>query len=210
MKYLAPYKELLPTMGFTCALIFIRVAWTGDLMFAFLLWNLFLAFVPLYLANKLDTASNKLKGWTLAALWLLFFPNSIYIVTDLFHLRERDGVPLWFDLLLILSAALNGVIMGFQSLYRIEKWLHGYLTKHFLSLVIFILLFLCGYGIYLGRYGRWNSWDIVTKPVALGADIFSHLVHPFRNADVWILSLAFAVWSYLLYKLVVKTRAVRS
>lgn len=197
--FIQKYKWLAPSLIFSCLLITGRVVYTGHFTFLFLLWNLFLAAVPLYLGNKLQTVPNKYIGWLYAALWLLFFPNAMYIVTDLFHLKQRNDIPLWYDLLTLLSSALNGIIMGFLSLRKVEKWMLGFISRKHLSAIIFSLLLLCGYGIYLGRYERWNSWDIVAQPTSLLYHMGHHIIHPFRNIDIWILSTAFAIWMYLLY-----------
>lgn len=200
MNFIQSNKWLLPSLIFSSVLIITRVACTGSLCFLFLLWNLFLAAIPLYMAGKLEYASSKTIGWAYAALWLLFFPNAMYIVTDLFHLKEQDDMPLWYDLLLLMSAALNGVIMGFISLFHVEKWMNGFMKKKYIPVVIFALLLLCGYGIYLGRYERWNSWDIVAQPFALLLNIKHHVTHPLRNRDTWAVSVSFGVWMYLLYR----------
>jgi uncharacterized membrane protein len=208
MEFIQKYKWLQPSLFFSGSLIACRVLYTGHLMFAFLIWNLFLAVLPLYFSHKAETANSRHKGWLFATLWLLFFPNAMYILTDLFHLRERGDIPLWYDLLLILSAALNGVVLGFISLRKMERWMVGYINRKYLSLLIFVILVMCGYGIYLGRYERWNSWDVITNPISLAADIFHHVIHPYRNADIWILSAAFGTWMFLVYKQLAKVRMV--
>ncbi|WP_276133946.1 DUF1361 domain-containing protein [Polluticoccus soli] len=206
MRFIERYKWLMPSLCFSGALIIGRVLYTGHLTFAFLTWNLFLAVLPLYFSHKIETASTTRRGWTYAALWLLFFPNAMYIVTDLFHLRERGDVPLWYDLLLILSAALNGVVLGFISLRKMERWLISFISKRYISAVIFVILVACGYGIYLGRYERWNSWDVLANPFSLASNILYHVIHPYRNADIWMLSAAFGTWMYLVYKQLTRIR----
>ncbi|WP_262497530.1 DUF1361 domain-containing protein [Flavipsychrobacter stenotrophus] len=133
-------------------------------------------------------------------LWLLFFPNAMYIVTDLFHLNESTNVPKWFDLLLLFSAALNGVLMGMSSLYNIEQFLKKNISVKYVPVVVFSLLLLCGYGIYLGRYMRWNSWDIFTQPFGLLMNIAHDVKHPLRKTDSWMLSGLFATWLFILYR----------
>lgn len=199
MSFYKTYNWLMPSLAFNVVLIIGRVMYTGELTFAFLLWNVFLAVLPLYYTYRMQQETAPRVQWIYAALWLLFFPNAMYIVTDLFHLREREEIPLWYDLLLLLSAGLNGVVMGFVSLRSIERWLHGKLAARYIPFIIFALLLLCGYGIYLGRYMRWNSWDIVVQPFALFMNIGYHIIHPFRNAEVWLLSLLFGIWMYVLY-----------
>jgi uncharacterized membrane protein len=196
------YRWLLPSLLFSCLLLVTRVAYTGSITFAFLLWNLFLAILPLYFSYRCGIAATKRSTIGFALLWLLFFPNAMYITTDLFHLHEHSDSPLWFDLLLLLSFALNGVVLGFISLTTIEKLMCGYVRQRYIGLLIFALLFLCGYGIYLGRYERWNSWDIITAPFALCADVVQHIIHPFRHIEVWLLSTLFGCWMFVLYRYV--------
>jgi uncharacterized membrane protein len=208
MDFVRAYKWLWPSLAFTVLLIIGRVVYTFQFTFLFLIWNLFLAILPLWFSHKLETALGR-KAWAYAGLWLLFFPNAMYIVTDLFHLRQREEIPMWYDLLLLLSAALNGVIMGFHSLHTIERWLSGFIRRRYISVVVFQLLYLCGYGIYLGRYERWNSWDIISNPFSLLLSMMRHVIHPFRNMDIWTLSTAFAIWMYLLYRYLPKGGIVK-
>ncbi|HEY9177377.1 MAG TPA: DUF1361 domain-containing protein, partial [Flavipsychrobacter sp.] len=115
------YKWLIPLTSFSVLLITIRVAYTSQLMFSFLLWNIFLAAIPLFLSVQALKTNNKLRLLGYSGLWLLFFPNSMYIITDLFHLTEREHIPLWYDLILLFSSAMNGLIYGFLSLSNMEK-----------------------------------------------------------------------------------------
>lgn len=200
MQFIKQYRGLLPSLLFFCLLLALRLLLSQTLTFCFLLWNLFLAGVPLLLAWQLKRCAGRVAlqlAWGL--LWLLFFPNSLYITTDLFHLWEKPGVPLWFDLVLILSAAINGVVYGFLSLYLVEQELARYVGKRLTAPAVFVLLLACGFGIYLGRFQRWNSWDVLTQPFALAWSILELVIHPFRNSQPWQWTLIFAGWSYVLY-----------
>lgn len=200
MSFKHKYKWLLPMLSFPITLILMRVIHTRTITFAFLPWNLFLAFLPLVFSHWLQKTSDKLSAWCMFGLWLLFFPNAMYIVTDLFHLYDSDTAPRWFDLLLLFSAALTGVLMGMSSLSNIEKFLRGKLHPKLLHVAIFGIFLLCGYGIYLGRYLRWNSWDIFTQPFGLVLDIAHDVRHPFRAMETWALTSLFATWLFLLYR----------
>lgn len=193
------YSWLNPLILFNIVLILIRIIYTGKLLFAFLVWNLFLAAVPLYFSVKCTKAGSRAGVLTYACLWLLFFPNSMYIITDLFHLTERAEIPLWYDLLLLFSSATTGVLLRMLSLRNIEKQLPEKVNGRVKNLLVFIVMVLCGYGIYLGRFDRWNSWDVVTQPYYLIKSIAYHIIHPIRNSNVWTLSMFFGVWLYLLY-----------
>ncbi|MGG1924203.1 DUF1361 domain-containing protein [Chryseobacterium sp. NRRL B-14798] len=100
-------------------------------VFLFLNWNLFLAWIPLLLSSFVLAFNirSKISLVFIIIIWILFFPNSPYILTDLFHLRARNSIPVWYDLIVILSYAWTGLICGFISLNDIEKKLSYYGKK---------------------------------------------------------------------------------
>jgi len=210
MKLIQQVKWLWPSLSFSVLLLGVRMLHTESPAFAFLVWNLFLAFVPVLFSELAMTARQKWKGWLYTGLWLLFFPNAMYIVTDLFHLWKHPGVPLWYDLLLLFSSALNGIAMGFYSLYKTEQWLKRNINAGYIKMVRLVVMVISGFGIYLGRYQRWNSWDIVTQPFSLMADVARHVIHPFRYMESWEISVLFGVWMYLLYQYFMKIRITRN
>lgn len=200
MQFIRRYNWLLPMLSFSVVLLLMRIIHTESIHFLFIPWNLFLAVLPLVFSHWLQKTTDKLSAWCMFGLWLLFFPNAMYIVTDLFHLHESDDVPQWFDLLLLFSAALNGVLMGMVSLYNIEQFLRKKMTARYIHLALFSMFLLCGYGIYLGRYLRWNSWDLFTQPFGLLLTIAQNVRHPRHNIEIWLLTGLFATWLYLLYR----------
>lgn len=205
------YNWILPPIVFSMVLVFSRVIYSGTFMYLFLVWNLFLALLPVYFSLKAREAKQSFKLLVYSCAWLLFFPNSMYIVTDLFHLSHRPPVQLWYDLLLLFSTAVNGVVLGFLSLSNMEEVFSKYRVGVHRRIIVFCLMLLCGYGIYLGRFERWNSWDLIFQPYWLLYDIASDIIHPYRNKDVWALTLLFGTWMYLLYIYALKFKdAVRS
>lgn len=174
---------------------------TGTKVFLFLNWNLFLAFIP-WLLSSVIVIKGIDKKFILILLilsWLVFFPNSPYILTDLFHLRLRSSAPIWFDLIVILSFAWTGLIYGFTSLMDIEVLLKKYLKEKWINFTIVLFLFLSGFGIYLGRYLRWNSWDILTNPFELSSDIIDRFVNPFIHPRTWGMTLLMGILLNAMY-----------
>ncbi|GAB5556712.1 MAG: hypothetical protein SchgKO_09250 [Schleiferiaceae bacterium] len=130
----------------------------------------------------------------------MFFPNAPYILTDLFHLKLRLVMPLWFDLLLILSFAVSGLLLAAQSLHIMRKWLRHYISVAWTELATVGYLFLTAFGIYLGRFYRWNSWDLTTRPGELIYDVLIAFRHPFQHYDLWTFTLGVGAFLYLLYR----------
>jgi uncharacterized membrane protein len=141
---------------------------------------------------------NKWKFGIASFVWLLFIPNSFYIITDLFHLEERAVIPLWFDLALIFSFAWNGLLMGILSVRQMEKlWQSKWQQNEILF--IYPIMLLNAFGIYIGRYLRYNSWDVVSNPFGLSEDIVYLLIHPIRNRFDWSMIICFSVFMTLIY-----------
>ena len=153
--------------------------------FLFLIWNLFLAWIPYWIALSLQPLYNRYpsKIWSglLLFLWLLFLPNAPYIVTDLLHLRPRPPVPLWYDLLLLFSFAWTGLILGFLSILEVQQFLKNKVGERKAQLLPFLIIPLISLGIYIGRFQRWNSWDIFFHPFDLLQDILEMCIHPFSH-----------------------------
>jgi len=181
-----------------------RCVYSDTKTFLFLNWNLFLAFIPWALTTWLITypkiQKNKIVVGLTICTWLLFFPNAPYILTDLFHLKlSALSMPIWFDLVLILSFAWTGILFGFFSLWDIERILSKSLKQKYISAISIILLFLGSFGIYLGRYLRWNSWDIIQQPFQLMYDIGDRLINPFSHSRTWGMTLLFGLFLSILY-----------
>jgi uncharacterized membrane protein len=195
-------QVLLLSCLFSTALSVFRVIYTGHLLFIFLNWNLFLAFVPYVFSGWIVQHHKKKKGWIVllaTAAWLFFVPNAFYIITDLFHLDRNESVPLWFDLALLLSFAWNGLLFGMLSVRQMEKLATQYFEKEIVLLLLFLIFFLNGLGVYIGRYLRFNSWDIVASPFQLLQDIVYLCIHPIRNRFDWSMIFCYSVLITLIY-----------
>jgi uncharacterized membrane protein len=162
---------VIATLLLWCSLLItVRIAHDGSNQFTFLWWNLLLAFIPLMLSTALASARQRRQRinqilWF--CLWLLFLPNAPYILTDLIHLAPHPGVPLWYDLTLFLSCAGTGLFLGYVSLLDIQLIVEQrFGAKTGWAMVIGAML-LSGFGVYIGRFLRWNSWEALTNPLGL-------------------------------------------
>lgn len=171
-------------------LLIIRVLITGRITYMFFIWNLFLCIIPLYLSIKLKLLYFKNKGkniwlYLIGFTWLLFYPNAPYIITDFVHLSFIDffektyysfspikDLRIWYDLILFFFFIITGFFMGLFSLYTVHEVLKDKFGKKLGFILIFLITFLSSFAIYLGRFLRLNSWNIVTDPVGLIKDIF--------------------------------------
>jgi len=163
-----------------CALYLARVHYCGHFTYGFLVWNLFLAWVPWALALAVEQAVR--RDWKALALplmlgWVLFLPNAPYVLTDFVHLRLRSPVPLWFDVLMLGTAALTGLLAGAFSLRRIEDSFRGKINPWLLRAGLWSTIVAAGFGIYLGRFERLNSWDLFVEPSEVLRSL-SHLLQP--------------------------------
>lgn len=179
------------------AIVLFRIYYSGTGAYRFLVWNLFLAWIPLASALAFWYSSRYgLRSLPLLALffsgWFLFFPNSPYIVTDFLHLAPRHNVPLWYDLLLIFSFAWNGLILGFTSLWIVQGVIEQMAGRLLSWLVVLATLATSGFGIYLGRFLRWNSWDLLTEPRALAGDIYIRMVDPLAHRQTLAVTILFS------------------
>ncbi len=194
---------LLISCGFSCLLLAARIVVTGYYTYLFLTWNLFLAFVPYTISQWLHAhtllAKNKWKLSLFLLLWLSFIPNSFYIITDLFHLEKFDSAPKWFDLLLIFSFAWNGLMLGIASVRKMEMVLEIVIGRGFSLLILLVVMWLNAFGIYIGRYLRYNSWDIVMQPFSLFGEMFELLFHPLTNKMEWGMIAVYAVFMTVCY-----------
>jgi uncharacterized membrane protein len=172
---------LLASAGLSIVLFLLRALYSLDGYFLFMIWNLWLALIPLgasrFLLWRDKTLRDKLS-FVILIVWLLFFPNAPYLITDLFHLYERPGAPAWLDMFMLFSFAWNGLIITYASLRDINTWLGTALTREQKALLNTILFTLTSFGLYLGRYFRWNSWDALWQPLTLLRDIAVKLGQP--------------------------------
>jgi uncharacterized membrane protein len=240
-------RLLTSSMCFSCMLVIVRIVHSGRLLFIFMIWNLFLAYIPYALSTwlkarysipdgrwpeasrarlpevegswwpgfrvpglggaaspELRRRGSRLLLIVLSLVWLLFIPNTFYILTDLYHLTDHgrtSRIPEWYDLVLILSFAWNGLLLGVLSVRHMEKLFMPRASVLAGWLFVYPIMMLNALGVYTGRYLRYNSWDIISDPFELLADILDMIIHPFRNHPVWMMILCFSILLTLIYRM---------
>jgi len=201
-----PLLPLILASGYVVSLLAFRIFWTGNTTYAFLLWNLFLAWIPLSLSFAVEHISyRKISAWmpwALTGLWILFFPNAAYILTDLGHLarvQTWDQIPLGYDVVMLLAFALTGLLVGFVSLWHMETIWRRFYGNRIATACSIGAIFLSAFGIYLGRFLRWNSWDLVTRPHALISDIAVRFVSPFDHPRTWAFMMLYFSFLFMIY-----------
>ena len=206
---------LLPLIGLT-ALVYSLLAaasvYTGTIVDKGIAWNLFLAWVPFLIAIAVYDGFRRGVSRTLlvagGGLWLLFLPNAPYLTTDLKYLRGLEGLPLKYEAVLISTAATVGLVLGFSSLYLMQSVVRRLLGAVNAWLFVVVALILSSFGVYLGRFQRWNSWDVFTQPGALFADLGRAAADPsdhVRAASLAVLFTGFLAVGYLLFYPVART-----
>ena len=207
-------RLLLLSICFSTLLLAVRMVATKSIYYVFLEWNLFLALIPYVISNLLCRRIHSgLNNYVLASgsfVWLLFIPNTFYILTDLFHLGETGAAPLWFDLLLILSFAWNGLMLGILSIRQMEKIFHHKFSTRNELLFLYPVMWLNALGVFIGRYLRFNSWDIVTSPFALMVDILDLLIHPFAHKNAFAMVITYSIFMTLIYLTIRKASGERT
>ena len=173
----------------------------------YLVWNIFLAWLPLVLALWLaKVLSSQLwsswKALAISVAWLMFLPNSFYMISDYVHLQDVAHANILYDAVLFTSFIYTGVLLGFSSLYIIHLELKRRFPSRLASGTVALTLLLCSFAIYIGRDLRWNSWDILTNPAGLLFDISDRALHPAAYPIMILTVTAFFVLLTSMYALV--------
>jgi uncharacterized membrane protein len=198
--------RLLSICGVTSAValvvlaVYRLAAGSGDL--DYLLWNLALAWVPFVAALALDDVrSTPLRLQVpLLGLWLVFFPNAPYLVTDLIHINpdDRGAISLLGDAALV-SVAPAGLALGFSSLMLVERAVRERFGGRLALAVAVLSLGAASLGIYLGRVVRLNSWDLLTRPRVVGSVLHQLVRDPLEHPIADALTIALAATLSVLY-----------
>jgi uncharacterized membrane protein len=195
---------LLLSSGISAGFFFVRVLAGHSFWYWFLLWNLFLAWLPLVFAWLLQR-SLKTHRWLSAqpliftALWLGFLPNSFYLVSDLVHLHSTGEVSLLYDCVMMFSFIFSGLVLGFTSLFIVQKQLHDKLKLRNTHTIMAGVLLLCSFAVYLGRDFRLNSWDVLVNPAGLLFDVSDQFVNPTQHPQFVTTTLMFFALLFGIY-----------
>lgn len=182
-------------------------AWRNHgLDYDYLLWNLFLAWLPLLFAVRLVSLLRR-KLWSswealgTSLLWLVFLPNSFYMISDFIHLQDVKRVDVLYDTLMFTSFIYIGVVLGFSSLYLIHLEFRQRLSAKAAAGWVALTLLVCSAAVYVGRDLRWNSWDVLTNPGGLLFDISDRLQHPSAYPQMLVTIITFFVLLASMYGL---------
>jgi uncharacterized membrane protein len=222
-----PCRRLILVLALSSAaglgMLAFRFAYAGRVGYWSLPWDLFLAWVPVPFALGVARLHDKPRRSLSAMLaltfaWLLFFPNAPYLLTEFMHLhpshavydgpaphwlvrwRPQATIPLWFDMLMLSMFAWTGLLLGFMSLHVIHRCANHVLGRAGGWVIVIMGLSLCAFGVSLGRFERWNSWDLFTDPLTLLADIGDRALNPIahlRTSGATLMLAGFLVLGYL-------------
>ena len=186
-------------------LVAARVAYSDTGRHSGLVWNLFLAWIPFMLAYFAHLVSWKRSTLyfvipVIAFLWLIFFPNAPYMLTDLQDLARRSfDAPLWYDVIIVVWASWTGMLLGVISLYLMQDIIIRTFGRVPGWVFVFAISALSSFGIYIGRFVRLNSWDILQNPTEVGQQILGLVIDPsMRLAAFTILYTIFFLFVFLL------------
>lgn len=196
-------------------LLILRVVHSHHTTYVWLWWNLFLAWLPLgfaLVAHNVYSRHSRLSWFLVfgcAIIWLAFFPNAPYLVTDIIHLQHRPDAPFWFDLILFVSIAWTGCFLGLVSLFLMQEVVRRAVGSAASWVFALATLALSGFGIYLGRFLRWNSWDVFFTPTRIFGSLLDGLRHPAAHSQSIVFSLIFAVFLGAMYLMLVSLMFLR-
>jgi len=167
-------------------------------------WNLFLAWIP-YLCSIWTCrihGRTPSQPWRLllpAALWLAWLPNASYLLTEFVHLQHVPTRAVWYDIALILAFAWTGCLLAIASLSMMHHLVRARWGELVGWLFVVTVAVLNGVGIYLGRFERWNSWDLLLNPLQVVLDIATRVIHPLAHPRFVGVTLFYAVFLLVCY-----------
>ncbi len=184
--------------GLAVGLLGARIVRAEQGTFSFLVYNLALAWIP-WVASLLCVRAR--GAWLAGGLvgWLLFFPNASYIVTDFVHLKLRPPIPLWYDVGMLAAFAWAGLLLAVTSLSAVHRRVERALGKAAGWVFVLLASGLSGLGIYLGRFWRLNSWDVLFAPSEIARGLVAMALHPLGHPRAWGVAVMFGALTFVVY-----------
>lgn len=208
-RFLSVLLPLVLMTNWSVGLLLVRMFVFRSSYYDFLLWNAFLAWVPiamtLILFAYMIEKKKKMKAAVLSfiiLIWIIFLPNAPYLLTDFVHFRARGIVPLWFDIFLVLSFTLLGLFQFEYSIIQMREIIKKQFKKNFYYFVVPVSIVLVSVGVYAGRFLRWNSWEVVTNPLSLIRETLMVFTTPYLLANAVSYIVAMTVFLSLFHYLV--------
>ena len=201
IKKVTQFLILISIVGVVFDLVRWDIWKTADSLF--LIWNIFLAWIPYFISSffiKKDMSLKYFAGFFI--LWLLFFPNAPYLVTDVLHLAGRMSQSLWYDSLLYFFFGWIGLLLGMLSLFHIHQYLKTHFNNLISEIIIFCICFVSSLGVYLGRFERWNSWDVVLNPFQLVRRSFYLSTNLIHAETPLMFVIVFTLFTYFVYQMI--------
>ncbi|WAC03854.1 DUF1361 domain-containing protein [Lacinutrix neustonica] len=154
--------------------------------------NVFLASIPYVITMFLSEKKDLPKTGRVFAfiVWLLFLSNALYIITDLYHLQRSTAQLIRLDTLVIITFATTGAVLFYCSLNKMMKIIKKHYKIKQEKIVVILICFLSAFGIYIGRYLRFNSWEILSNPKPL---INNVLLQPKAHIKAWLFTILFGL-----------------
>lgn len=182
----------------SCSLLAATMLLNRNLDFWYMPYNLVLGFIPVMLAGWL-VQLLKHRTWlswlpvAVTLLWLLFLPNSFYLVTDFIHLIDAPRADILLDVIMLTAFSITGLLFGCLSLYIVHRAYLRQANHRWAWPLVALLIAACSFAIYIGRHLRWNSWDIIVQPGRVVADVLHQLSLPFGYVPLLTTTLGFFV-----------------
>lgn len=197
-------RQILLLTALVAVLIGARILIFGNSSLIYILWNILLAFIPFFISSFLlrHSRENKLPKFLLiigGILWLLFIPNAPYLITDLMHVGVIYTVPVLYDVFLLFGAAWVGILLAMHSIFHIENMIRKRYSNRSTNIIISLIILFISFGIYLGRFLRFNSWDIIVNTSEVFKNSWNILFKSGGNSHVFlyvILFFSFILVSY--------------
>lgn len=196
MLYRKERTTLFLLLSYSILLLLCRATLTQSIYLFFLVWNTFLGIIPLLISSYIHFTGellSKTKLIILLLIWLVFLPNSFYIITDVVHLPKSSKHLFWLDATIILSCAITGFYAGFISINQISQVVQLKYAIKIQQWHLLLLAILSGFGIYIGRILRFNSWDIILQPTYLIETLFQQII----DLKPVLFSIHFGLFIYL-------------